>query len=112
MEIECIHLEIVYQGSHCPASFYMARAVEEVLHLYGEHVRYTKVEYQRGKEHSKRFLELSVSLFGEEAVHNGHQFAPIPSLFINGKLIFDVIPMRDELELAIQTFLNGEGFEV
>jgi glutaredoxin-related protein len=112
MQMQCIHLEIVYQGSHCPASYYMAKAVEEVLHLYGEHVRYTKVEYQRGKEHSKRFLELSVSLFGEEAVRNSLKLAPIPSIFINGQLVFDIIPIRGELELAIQTFLNGERFEV
>jgi hypothetical protein len=106
-----IHLEIIYQGSHCPASYYMAKAVEEVLPLYGERVRCTMVEYQKGKDHSQRFLELSISLFGKEAVHNGLKVAPIPSLFINGNLIFDVIPPRDELELAIETILEELGFE-
>src|SRR5208282_2006154 len=106
----CIHLEIIYQGAHCPASFYMAQAVEEVLPLYGERVRYTKLEYQRSKDHSMRFLELSVALFGEAAVKRGLKLAPIPSLFINGKLIFDVIPVRDELECAIETFLEGRDF--
>ena len=48
----CIHLEIIYQGSHCPASHYMDKAVEEVLPLYGEHIRYTKVEYKKVKVHS------------------------------------------------------------
>jgi len=101
----CIHLEIIYQGSHCPASHYMAMAVEEVLPLYGERVRYTKVEYKKSQTHSQRFLELSISLFGESAVRRGYKLAPIPSLFINGKLIFDAIPVRDELEKAIETFL-------
>lgn len=105
-----IHVEIVYQGSHCPASFYMAQAVEEVLPLYGERVRFTKVEYQRSKDHSTRLLELSMSLFGEEAVRHGLKVAPIPSLFINGKLVFDVIPARDELEGAIESFLEGRDY--
>ena len=106
-----IHLEIVYQGSHCPASYYMDKAVEEVLPLYGERIRYTKVEYKKSQAHSERFLELSVSLFGERAVHQGFQFAPIPSLFINGNLIFDVIPIREELETAIETFLAEREIE-
>jgi len=101
----CIHLEIVYQGSHCPSSYYMAKAVEEVLPLYGERVRYTKIEYTKSQAHSKRFLELSISLFGEKAVRQCCKFAPIPSLFIDGKLIFDVIPIREELELAIERCL-------
>jgi hypothetical protein len=101
-----IHVEIVYQGAHCPASFYMAQAVEEILPLYGDRVRFTKVEYQRSKDHSARLLELSVSLFGEESVRNGLRLAPIPSLFINGKLVFDVIPARHDLEGAIESFLQ------
>ena len=104
--MQSIHVEIVYQGSHSPASFYMARAVEEVLPRYGARVRFTKVEYQKNKEHSKRFLELSVSLFGEDAVYKGLRLAPIPSLFINGKLIFDAIPIREDLESAIENFLE------
>ena len=104
----CIHLEIIYQGSHSPASYYMDKAVEEVLPSYGERVRYTKVEYQKSQAHSQRFLELSISLFGEKAVRSCCKFAPIPSLFINGKLIFDVIPARDELEMAIELVL-AEG---
>ena len=66
----CIHLEIIYQGSHCPASHYMDKAVEEVLPLYGDQVRYTRVEYKKSQTHSQRFLELSVSLFGESAVRH------------------------------------------
>src|SRR3974390_2894276 len=106
-----IHLEIVYQGSHCPSSYYMDKAVEEVLPLYGERVRYTRVEYKKSQAHSQRFLELSVSLFGESAVRKGHKLAPIPSLFINGKLIFDVIPIREELQIAIETFLAEREIE-
>ncbi len=106
-----IHLEIIYQGSHCPASHYMAKAVEEVLHLYGDRVRYTKVEYKKSQAHSKRFLELSVTLFGEKAVNCGLKLAPIPSLFINGELVFDVIPIREELETAIETYLAERDLE-
>jgi hypothetical protein len=106
-----IHIEIVYQGAHCPASFYMDQAVEEVLPLYGEQIQYTKIEYNKSKEHSNRFLELSIAVFGEKAVRRGLQLAPIPSLFINGKLIFANIPIKDELESAIEAFLGGREYE-
>jgi hypothetical protein len=100
-----IHLEVIYQGDHCPASYYMGEAVEEVLPLFEDSIRYTRVEYKKSKEQAKRFYDLSVSLFGEEALRR-LQCAPIPSLFINGILVFDVIPERDELIAAIRRFLD------
>lgn len=104
-----IHLEVIYQGSQCPASYYMDEAVAEVVEAYGEQILYTKVEYQKSDQHALRLRELSVALYGEEAVRNGFQYAPIPSLFINGELIFDVIPTRDELIAAIEEFLCYSG---
>jgi hypothetical protein len=109
--MQFIHVEIIYQGSHCPASFYMVQALEEVLPLYGERLRFTKLEYQKNKDHSRRFLELSIAHFGEEAVRKGLRLAPIPSLFINGQLVFEVIPTREDLEDAIENFLNGRTLD-
>ena len=104
-----IEIEIIFQGEHCPACFYMAEAVEEVLPIFGDRIQYTKVAYMKSKKHARRFYELSVALHGEEELRNRLRCAPIPSLFIDGKLIFDMIPPRDELIEAIEKALNGNG---
>jgi thiol-disulfide isomerase/thioredoxin len=104
-----IHIEIIFQGEHCPACFYMAEAVEEVLPNYGDRIQYSKVEYMKNKKHARRFYDLSVALYGEDELRNRLKCAPIPSLFINGELVFDIIPPRDELVEAIEKALNGNG---
>jgi len=44
-------------------------------------------------------------LFGESGVYKAHRLAPVPSLFIDGELVFDAIPPRFELEEAIEEAL-------
>ncbi len=104
-----IHIEIIHQGDHCPACQYMAEAVEQVIPEYGDTIHFTKVEYMKSKEHARRFYELSVSLYGEEELTKRFRCAPIPSLFIDGELIFDAIPPRYELVGAIESALNRSG---
>jgi thiol-disulfide isomerase/thioredoxin len=104
-----IHIEIIHQGDHCASCQYMAEAVEQVLPNYGERIRFTKVEYMKSKRHARRFYDLSVSLYGEEELKKRLRCAPIPSLFIDGKLIFDVIPPQDELIEAIESALEDAG---
>jgi len=104
-----IHIEIIHQGDHCPSCQYMADAVEEVIPKYCDSIRFTKVEYTKSKEHARRFYDLSVSLYGEEELKKRMRCAPIPSLFIDGKLVFDVIPQRDDLIDAIDTTLEKFG---
>ncbi len=101
-----IHIEIIHQGDHCPSCQYMADAVEEVIPKYADSIRFTKVAYTKSKEHARRFYDLSVSLYGEEELKKRMRCAPIPSLFIDGELMFDVIPPRDELINAIESTLE------
>ncbi len=104
-----IHLEIIYQGDQCPACFYMDEAVKEVLPRFGNSILYTRVEYMKSKEHARRFYDLSVALYGEEELTKRMKCAPIPSLFINGELVFDMIPPRDDLIEAIAGALEACG---
>jgi glutaredoxin-related protein len=90
----------------------MAEAVEEVIPKYGHRVRFTKVEYMKSKAHARRFYDLSVSLYGEEELKKFLRCAPIPSLFIDGELVFDVIPIREDLVCAIELALEKRGFSV
>jgi hypothetical protein len=61
------------------------------------------------QEGKKRFLELSCSLFGEDGVYKKCRVAPVPSLFIDGELVFDAIPPVFELEEAIEEAINGNN---
>ena len=98
-------IEVMYKASYCLPCVYMDKAVEDILGEYSDILAYARVDLQTpsGK---KRFLELSVSLFGEEGVYRHKRIAPIPSLFINGELFFDAIPPRHELEDGIDEVLD------
>lgn len=100
-----IHLEIVYEGDQCPASYYMAQAVLEVIGGYGDRVVVTKLDFKKNKQHAKRFEELSIALYGEEAFRK-MRLAPIPSIFVDGRLVFDVIPVRDDLVETIERLIS------
>jgi hypothetical protein len=100
-----ILLEVMYKADYCLPCLYMDEAVCEILPKYSERVEYRRVEFMKG-EGKKRFLELSVSLFGEEGVYKSMRIAPVPSLFIDGELVFDAIPPRYELEEAIEEALE------
>ena len=91
---------------HCPACQYMQEAVEEILPRFNGRLKSSKIELRKNKKNDERFLELSKYLYGEEALKQ-MKLAPIPALFINGELIFDVIPPRDDLIEAVEFALDN-----
>ncbi len=98
-------VEVMYKADYCLPCYYMDEAVREVLPLYEDRVDYRRVHFMT-QAGGKRFLELSRSLYGEDGVLKHRRLAPVPSLFIEGELVFDMIPTRDELEEAIQEALE------
>jgi len=102
---DSIHIEVTYKGKASLPCVYMEAAVQDVLPMYARKVTYSRVDIQSpaGKQ---RFLDLSCSLFGRRRVYEHHRLAPIPGLFMDGKLVFDAIPPRDELEAAIAERLS------
>ncbi|MBU2647001.1 hypothetical protein KKI24_19995 [bacterium] len=83
----------------------MEQAVQEILPMYEHRVTYSRLDI-RTEEGRNRFLTLSCSLFGEKGVYINHRLAPIPGLFMDGELAFDLIPSRPELEEAIEKQLS------
>jgi hypothetical protein len=74
----------------------MARLVESVVADYGETVRWEKV-ITKDLVGAKRFLTLSKEL---------GRMAPVPSIYIDGKLAFDVTPGSDELKEFLDRLIN------
>ena len=96
-----IIIEVMYKADYCLPCFYMDETVREVLPRYTAQVEYRRVDFMKG-DGRERFLELSYGLFGRENVKKYGRVAPVPSLFIDGELIFDQIPPVFELEDAIR----------
>ncbi|MGB3210053.1 MAG: hypothetical protein WBB19_05035 [Desulforhopalus sp.] len=94
-------VEVMFKAQYCLICSYMDEAIREILPKYQDFVEYRRVDILKG-EGRKRFLDLSVSLFGEEGVFKKMRIAPIPSMFINGELFFDAIPPKPLLEEAIE----------
>ena len=99
-----ILIETTFKGISSLPCVYMEAAVKEILPAFGGRVSHDRIEIASGRGR-KRFLELSCKLFGETGVYRHHRLAPLPGLFIEGKLIFDAIPTEDELQAAIQARL-------
>ena len=100
-----IVIEVMYKASYCLPCLFMDETVLEILPKYADDVEYRRVDFMKS-EGKKRFLELSCSLFGEEGVYKHCRIAPVPSLFIDGELVFDAIPPMFELEEAIEEAID------
>lgn len=98
-------VEVMYKADYCLPCFFMDAAVQEMLPKYEDRVEYRRVDILIGKGRD-RFLELSYELFGEDAVKKHTRLAPVPSLLINGELIFDQIPPQFQLVDAIEEALS------
>ena len=106
-----IVLEVMYKASYCLPCFYMDETVQEILPKFADQVEYRRVDFMKGSG-KERFFELSYKLFGKENVHKYARVAPVPSLFIDGELVFDAIPPMFELEEAIMEALEKRGIDI
>ena len=104
-------IEVIYKADYCLPCFYMDEALVEILPQYEDLVDYQKVCFLESEEAEQRLLELSKALYGIEKVDSLEKVAPVPSLFIEGELIFDMIPPRFELEEAIEKALKKYGIQ-
>lgn len=102
-------IEVVYKADYCLPCHYMDEAVREVVPGYAGLVEYRRLCFTESREAKKRFTELSIALYGKEKVYRLERLAPIPSLFIEGELAFDMIPPRPDLEAAIEEALRRKG---
>jgi hypothetical protein len=104
--METLVIEVTFKSRTYLPSRLMGDAVTAVLPQYGDRVEYRPVDIG-SPDGRDRFLRLSVSLFGEAGVFRNLKLAPIPALFMDGRLVFDIIPIRDELEAAINARLRA-----
>ena len=88
-------LELIYEGDHCIPCVYMLETAEEALVGFPDSVQLELV-YLRQHDGGLRYKQLSDGL-GKPA--------PIPSIFINGRLYFDITPPVEDLISVLQEML-------
>ena len=96
-----LHLEVIYAGDQNLCCYYMAEAVKSAASAFENELKCSIVDIFK-KEGARRFYELSVMLYGEENVRKNHRHAPIPSIFIDDKLVFRQIPPVEILTEVIR----------
>ena len=96
--------------AHLPSRL-MAEAVASLISRFGNRVACRAVDLSTpaGRD---RFLALSVALHGETAVLRHLRLAPVPALFMDGRLAFDIIPPEDELAAAVERRLKAVDFRL
>jgi hypothetical protein len=94
--MKTLHLEVPYEGDHCIPCVYMVEVVEEAVKRFGVRVRWERVWLKKSRG-AKRYLELSNKL---------GVAAPIPSIIIDEKLVFDMIPPVEDLQEYIEDMLK------
>jgi hypothetical protein len=101
-----ILVEVTYKGGYCLLCFYMEEAVCQVIPQFSNNIIYQRIDFTE-KKGKKRFLELSEKIYGGKELDRFIHTAPVPSLFIDGELIFDTIPTRHALETAFSEAIGG-----
>ncbi|MDP3047437.1 MAG: hypothetical protein Q8O07_08175 [Chloroflexota bacterium] len=76
----------------------MTRVVESVAEEYGQSLSWEKVVIKQ-REGARRFRELSQSL---------GRPAPVPSIFVEGQLVFDITPGQEELQAYLDRRILGD----
>ncbi len=93
-----LHLEVLHEGPHCMPCEYMAKVVEEVAPEFGDALQWEKVLLNH-RDGAGRFDELA---------HILGRLPPVPSIFIDSKLVFDHIPGPEELQDHLQAMLRAK----
>ena len=96
LETKIALVEVIYEGDHCIPCVYMAEVVEEAAKKFADRVRWEKVLLKR-RQGVRRYAALSVK---------AGTVAPIPSIFINEELAFDIIPPVEELQEYLEEVLK------
>jgi len=74
----------------------MARVVESVVPEFGDAVHVEKV-FTTKMEGATRYKEISAGL---------GKLAPVPSIFIEGELVYDLTPGQEDLRACLKKYLG------
>jgi hypothetical protein len=92
-------VEIICERVHCVLYDYAINTVDMIVDIYGEKVDIQTVIRQGDRENAKHFLELC---------ERAGRMLPVPTILINGQVVFTSVPHPRDLEKAIEAVLERE----
>jgi len=100
-----LHVEVLYSGDHNLSCFYMAEVVKVVASSFKNDIKW-EIVYVFKEDGARRYYNLSVGLYGEDNVRKKRQLAPVPSIIIDGRLVFESIPLVEDMEGAVRELIR------
>ena len=90
-------LEIICERVHCVMYDYAINTVDMVAETFGEQIEIQTIIRRGSKENAERFMELS---------KKAGKLLSVPTILINGDVLFTTVPLPDELTAAISSYLK------
>lgn len=92
-------LEIICERVHCVMYDYAINTVDMVVAKFGNQVEIQTVVRRDGLKSAERYLELC---------RKAGKVLPVPTILINGDVLFKTVPLPGELNSVIESYLPGE----
>ena len=90
-------IEIICERVHCVMYDYAINTVDMVAERFGDQIEIQTVVRRGGVKSAMRFMKLC---------KKAGKLLSVPTILINGDVLFTTIPQPEELEAAIETYLK------
>ena len=92
-------IEIICERVHCVLYDYAINTVDMIVDIFGDKVDIQTVIRQGDRKNAQRFLELC---------QRAEKLLTVPTILINGEVVFTSVPHPNELEKAIEIILEKQ----
>lgn len=90
-------IEIICERVHCVMYDYAINTVDMVSEIFGDQIEIQTIVRRGSADNAERFMELC---------KKAGQLLSVPTILINGDVLFKTVPLPEELTAAIQKYLD------
>ena len=90
-------VEIICERVHCVMYDYAVNTVDMVAETFGDQIEIQTVVRRGGLKNATRFMKLC---------KRAGKLLSVPTILINGDVLFTTVPLPEELTAAIQEYLD------
>ncbi|MCP4717873.1 MAG: hypothetical protein GY860_00325 [Desulfobacteraceae bacterium] len=90
-------IEIICERVHCVMYDYAINTVDMVAETFGDQIEIQTIVRREGASQAKRFMDLC---------KKAGKLLSVPTILINGDVLFTTVPLPEELTAAIQMYLD------
>ncbi len=90
-------IEIICERVHCVMYDYAINTVDMVAETFGDQIEIQTIVRRGSADNAKRFMELC---------KKAGRLLSVPTILINGDVLFKTVPLPEELTATIQKYLD------